>query len=284
MTATLIRGKVIAEKIKQDVASRVQSIKNNEGISPTIATVMIGNNPESSLYLKLRDRACRDVGIFSKHLTFEEEITENEVLEQIQQLNENPLIHGILVQLPLPDHISQQKIFSTLSPGKDVEGFTPWNLGSLLNAEEHIVPCTPLAVLKILEHEKISIKAKNIVIVNHSMVVGKPLATLFLNRNATVSVCHVFTTSMKPFTAKADIVVTAAGVPQLITADLIKKDAVVIDVGIVQTDTGICGDVEEQSVKQKASLLTPVPGGVGPVTVACSLWNMVQTIRQSIQE
>lgn len=284
MTATLIRGKPIADKIKEEVTSSIQQIKNAANISPRIATVMIGSNPESSLYLKLRDQACKDVGILSERITFEENITEKEVLEQIKRLNNDSSVHGILVQLPIPNHISQQRVFSTLSPAKDVEGFTPWNLGSLLNAEEHIIPCTPLAVLKILEHENISLTGKNIVIVNHSMVVGKPLAALFLNRNATVSVCHVFTQSMKPFTSKADILVSAAGVPHLITEDLIKKDAVVIDVGIVQTESGICGDVDEQSVKEKAAKLTPVPGGVGPVTVACSLHNIVKTIHQTIQE
>lgn len=284
MTARIIKGKEIADIIKQEVASRIQSIKNEKGISPTIATIMIGDNPESSLYLKLRDKACKDVGIFSKRVIFDESVTEHVLLDKIKKLNIDSSVHGILVQLPLPSHISQQKLFSTLSPVKDVEGFTPWNLGSLLNAEEHIVPCTPLAVLKILEHEKISCKGKNIVIVNHSLVVGKPLAALFLNRDATVSVCHVFTQSMKSFTKNADILVSAAGVPRLITADLIKEDAVVIDVGIVKTDTGICGDVDEHSVKEKASLLTPVPGGVGPVTVACSLSNMQKTIHQSIQE
>ncbi len=284
ITITLIQGKHIGQDIKNQVRTSLQQIRETTTISPKIATVMIGNNPESSLYLKLRDKACEEVGILSERIIFKETVTEKKVLEKIKELNENPLIHGILVQLPLPDQISEKKIFSTLSPIKDVEGFTPWNLGSLLNAEEHIIPCTPLAVLKILEHEKITLQGKNIVIVNHSMVVGKPLATLFLNRNATVSVCHVFTESMKSFTRKADILVTAAGVPRLITADMVKKDAMVIDVGIVQTDNGICGDVDETSVKEKAAKLTPVPGGVGPVTVACSLCNMVKTIHQTIQD
>jgi len=170
----------------------------------------------------------------------------------------------------------------SVDPKKDVEGFNPHNMGNVLIGSESIIPCTPLAVLTILEHEKVDLKGKDVVVVNHSNVVGKPLTALFLNRNATVSVCHVFTKDIKPYTSKADILVTATGIPKLITAGHVKKNAFVIDVGIVSTKEGICGDVDMNSVKEKAGRVTPVPGGVGPVTVACSLKNMIKTYKNCV--
>jgi methylenetetrahydrofolate dehydrogenase (NADP+)/methenyltetrahydrofolate cyclohydrolase len=172
----------------------------------------------------------------------------------------------------------------TVDPEKDVEGFNPVNMGRTLIGDEHIVPCTPLAVLVILEYENTDLKGKDVAIVNHSNVVGKPLASLFLNRNATVSICHVFTKDIKKYTTKADILVTATGKPRLITGDHVKENAFVIDVGIVKTEDGVCGDVDFESVKEKAGKITPVPGGVGPVTIACSLRNMLKTFKNCLEE
>jgi len=215
-------------------------------------------------------------------LEFPEDVSGEKVLQAMQKLNTDKDVHGILIQFPLPNHIAGDKLINALDPKKDVEGFNPYNMGRTLIGDEHIIPCTPLAVLTILEHEKTKFEGKDIVIVNHSNVVGKPLAALFLNRNATVCVCHVFTKDLKSYSSKADILITASGVPGIIKADHVKKDAFVVDVGIIKTKDGIVGDVDFESVKDKAGILTPVPGGVGPVTVACSLINMIKTFKNCV--
>ena len=185
---------------------------------------------------------------------------------------------------PIPDHISPNKLMSTIDPKKDVEGFNPYNMGKTLIGDEYIVPCTPLAILTILKHEKIDLEGKEIVIINHSTVVGKPLTALLLNRNATVTVCHIFTKDTKQHSSNADIIITATGIPGLITKDYVKSGAFVIDVGIAEKKDGICGDVNFNSVQEKAGKITPVPGGVGPVTIACSLKNMLKTYKNCVEE
>jgi len=252
-------------------------------IVPNITTIKIGDDPTSGLYLRLRDKACEEVGINSNHLEFPENVSEEEVLQAITQLNNDDKVHGVLIQFPVPKHLSADKLINALDPKKDVEGFNPQNMGRTLINDEYIVPCTPLSVLTILEHKKIKLEGKDVVIVNHSNVVGKPLVALFLNRNATVSVCHVFTKDLKSYSSKADILVTATGLPKFIKNEHIKKGAFVIDVGIIKTKDGICGDVDFESVKDKAGKLTPVPGGVGPVTVACSLVNMLKTFKNCVE-
>ena len=229
--------------------------------------------------MRLRDKACDEVGIESNRLEFPENVTENEVLESISLLNKDPNVFGILIQLPVPNQISQEKLIDSLDSKKDVEGLNPYNLGRTLNGDEHLVPCTPLSVLTILEHENITLEGKDVVIINHSNHVGKPLASLLLNRNATVSVCHVFTKDLEFYTKNADILITAAGVEKLIKPVHVKDNAFVIDVAIVGTSDGICGDVDFDSVKAIVEKITPVPGGVGPVTVACSLKNMIITFK-----
>jgi len=283
MTAKIINGREIAKDIRSAIANEVKVLISKYDITPTITTIKIDNNPESELYLKLRDKACDDVGIISDHINLPVDVSEQEVLQTIEQLNKDSNTHGILIQYPIPNHISTDVLMRSVDPKKDVEGFNPYNMGNALIGNESIIPCTPLAVLTILEHEKVNLKGKDVVIVNHSNVVGKPLTALFLNRNATVSVCHVFTKDIKPYTSKADILVTATGIPRLITADHVKKNAFVIDVGIVSTKDGICGDVDMDSVKEKAGKVTPVPGGVGPVTVACSLKNMLKTYKNCVK-
>lgn len=284
MTAKIIDGRKIAENIRIKIANEIQELKLKYKTTPNITTIKIGSDPSSELYLRLRDKACSKVGIKSNHLEFPMNISEKEVLQAIFKLNDNNNVHGILTQFPVPPHISQDKLINAMDPKKDVEGFNPYNMGRTLIGDEHIIPCTPLSVLTILEHENIDLKGKDVVIVNHSNVVGKPLAALFLNRDATVSVCHVFTEDLRRYSTMADILVTAAGVAKLIKKDHVKDDAFVIDVGIIKTDSGICGDVDFNSVKEKVGKITPVPGGVGPVTVACSLRNMVETFKNCLEE
>jgi len=282
MTATIVNGSEIAKEIRKKISREIVQLKTKYDSNPMIITIIIGNDLSSKLYLKLRDNACKEVGIISKHVEFDAAISEQKILQTIQKLNGDDSVHGILVQYPVPKHLSQEKLMRTIDQQKDVEGFNPINLGRTLIGDEYLVPCTPLSVLTILEHEHVALKGKDIVIINHSNIVGKPLAALLLNRNATVAICNVFTKNLKQYTSKADILITGAGVPKLITTDYVKDKAIVLDVGIVETKDGVCGDVDFESVKEKAAVLTPVPGGVGPVTIACALKNMVKTYRKCI--
>ncbi|KYK29204.1 bifunctional 5,10-methylene-tetrahydrofolate dehydrogenase/5,10-methylene-tetrahydrofolate cyclohydrolase [Thermoplasmatales archaeon SG8-52-1] len=284
MTVKIIDGRKIASEIRKDISKQVNNIKSKYKITPNIITIVVGDDPQSNLYLKLRDKACEEVGIKSNHIEFPINISEKEVLDSIYKLNKDDNVHGILVQIPLPDHISQNKLINAINPKKDVEGLNPYNIGRTLNNDEYIVPITPLSVLTILNYEKTHLAGKNVVIINHSNHVGKPLAALLLNRNATVSVCHVFTKNLKFYTTNADILISAAGVARLINNEHVKKDSFVIDVAIVNTENGICGDVLFDSVKNIVGKITPVPGGVGPVTVACSLINMIKTFKNCIDE
>jgi methylenetetrahydrofolate dehydrogenase (NADP+)/methenyltetrahydrofolate cyclohydrolase len=277
MTARIIDGRAIAASIRQQISKDVKKLQQHYHIVPTVVTVKVGYNPSSELYLKLRNKACAEVGITTKTIELSEDTSEKKILQELQTLNTRSDIHGILVQFPIPKHIHPTTVMNAIHPMKDVEGFHPSNMGQLVNGNEYLIPCTPLSVLTILEHEHVLLEGKNIAIVNHSAVVGKPLTLLFLNRNATVSVCHVFTKDIIPFTSQADILVTATGIPHMITPAHVKKGATVIDVGITATKDGVCGDVDFESVKEKASAITPVPGGVGPVTIACSLCNMIKT-------
>ena len=283
MIAELINGKKIAEEIKSNIKKQILDLKSKYNIVPNIVTIKIGHDPSSELYLKLRDKACNDVGVQSSHIDLNEKVSEKEVINKINILNENNKVHGILVQYPVPNHISQYNLMSSIDPIKDVEGFNPVNMGNILIGNEEIVPCTPLAVLKIIEHEKINLKGKEIVIINHSNVVGKPLATLLLNRNATVTICHVFTKDVKSHSKNADILITATGIPGLVNKDFVKNNSFVIDVGISKTNKGISGDVDIESVKNITKKITPVPGGVGPVTIACSLQNMIKVFLNTLE-
>jgi len=282
MTAKIINGNELAKEIRKKISEEVIQLKKKYTITPVITTVIVGNDSSSMLYLKLRDNACKEVGILSKHNEFDATISEQIIFQTIHKLNVDDSVHGILIQYPVPKHFSQEKLIQVIDQRKDVEGFNPINLGRTLIGDEYLVPCTPLSVLTILEHENIALKGKDIVIINHSNVVGKPLAALLLNRNATVTICHVFTRNLKQYTSKADILITGAGVPNLITTDHIKDDVIVLDVGIVETKEGVRGDVDFDAVKEKAAMLTPVPGGVGPVTIACALKNMIKTYRNCI--
>ena len=282
MTAKIIDGRKIAAEIRNDISKEVEILKSKYNTIPNVTTIKIGNDPSSNLYLRLRDKACDEVGIKPNRFEFPETVSEKEVLDSITKLNNDKNVHGILIQLPLPLHISPDKLINAIDPNKDIEGLNPCNLGKTLVGAEQIIPCTPLSVLTILEHEKTKLEGKDIVIVNHSNHVGKPTAALLLNRNATVSVVHIFTKDLQHYTKNADILITAAGVANLIKKEFVKDNAFVIDVAIVSKKDGICGDVDFESVKNVAGKITPVPGGVGPVTVACSLRNMIKTYRNCI--
>jgi methylenetetrahydrofolate dehydrogenase (NADP+)/methenyltetrahydrofolate cyclohydrolase len=284
MTATIINGREIAKEIRSNIAADVQRLKKKYQREPLITTILIGKNPSSDLYLKLRTTACNEVGITSRLLRFDADVSEETILQTIQDLNNDPSVHGIFIQYPVPSHLSPNTLMQAVTAKKDVEGFNPENLGRTLIGDEALVPCTPLSVLTILEHEQIPFQGKDVVIVNHSNIVGKPLAALLLNRNATVAICHVYTKNLKQYTSKADILITGAGVLNLITKDYIKNKAVVVDVGIIETKDGIRGDVDFESVQETAALLTPVPGGVGPVTIACALSNMTKTYKNCVEK
>lgn len=283
MTATIVNGREIAKDLRKKISEEIVPLKAKYGRNPEIVTIIVGNESSSKLYLKLRDNACSEVGIISKHVEFEAVASEQKILQTIQRLNADDSVHGILIQYPVPKHLSSEKLMQAIDPRKDVEGFNPENLGRTLIGDEYLVPCTPLSVLTILEHEHVALRGKDVVIVNHSTIVGKPLTALLLNRDATVAVCHVFTKNLHQYTSKADIIITGAGVPKLITKEYVKDNAIVLDVGIVETKDGVCGDVDFDSVKEKAAVLTPVPGGVGPVTIACALKNMVKTYRNCVE-
>jgi methylenetetrahydrofolate dehydrogenase (NADP+)/methenyltetrahydrofolate cyclohydrolase len=284
MTATIINGREIAKEIRSKITMDVQQLKKKYQKEPLVITIVIGENLSSELYLKLRNTACIEVGITSEILRFDANVSEATILQTIQDLNNDPSVHGIFIQYPVAPHLSVNKLMQCVAAKKDVEGFNPENLGRTLVGDEVLVPCTPLSVLTILQHEQIQLQGKDVVIVNHSNIVGKPLAALLLNRNATVSIAHVFTKNLKAYSSNADILITGAGVKNLITKDHIKNKAIVVDVGIIETKDGVCGDVDFESVKEKAAVITPVPGGVGPVTIACALSNMVKTYQKCVED
>jgi len=280
----VVDGKVIAGEIKQRVKENISELMKKGYEEPCVATVKVGENKESNLFLNLKDKACMEVGVKPLHVEFPLDSSVDEIVCEINKLNSDEGVHGVVVQFPLPRHVSMHRVISSINPAKDVEGLTPYNLGNLVMGEERIIPCTPLAVLKILEHENVKLEGANVVIVNHSTVVGKPLAVLLLNRNATVTVCHVYTKDLKRHTKNADVLVVAAGVPGLVTSEHVKEGATVIDVGITKTSKSVKGDVVFDEVKKVAGVITPVPGGVGPVTVACFLENMLKIYRNCVEE
>lgn len=271
MTAKVIDGKRISENMLNALKKEINEMDKK----PCLATVLIGDNPASKLYVNKKEEACKFIGIDSKKLVFSDDIKETELIDAIHNLNNDENITGILIQLPLPTHMNQNSVFEAISPSKDVDGFNPLNVGNLLNGNEKLVSCTPKGIIRILEQNNIEINGKNVVIIGQGYVVGRPLAALCMNRDATVISCNDKTKNLREFTLKADILVSAAGVPKLVKGDMVKSGAVVIDVGINKVDGKLCGDVDFKDVKEKASYLTPVPGGVGPMTVAILMENTV---------
>ena len=275
MTAKVIDGVAVAAHIRSDLKSRVSSLLS-KGITPGLAVIVAGADPASAVYVRNKIRACAEVSIKSFRYDFPADTKPPAVLELIQQLNERKDVHGILVQLPLPPQFAISEILQTISADKDVDGFHLYNVGGLVVGDTVFPPCTPYGVLKLLEHENVELEGKNVVVVGASNIVGKPMALMLMQRDATVCICHAKTRDLAQFTILADILVVAAGKPNLIVPQMVKTGAVVIDVGINRLTNGkLVGDVDFAGVSEKASLITPVPGGVGPMTVTMLLHNTV---------
>lgn len=276
MAAQLINGKELALKKRLEIKDHVKNLQE-EGTTPGLAVILIGNNDASRTYVANKQKACRELGMHSQLITYDAAVTQDELLTKIYELNENNDIHGILVQLPLPKHLNEDLILEAISPMKDVDGFHPINVGKMVVGQDALLPCTPSGVMVMLEETGISLSGKHVVIVGRSNIVGKPLGQMLLNKDATVTYCHSKTPDLKYFTKQADILIAAVGRANFITAEYVKKDAVVIDVGINRNNEGkLCGDVSFEDVKDIASFITPVPGGVGPMTITMLMHNTVK--------
>ncbi|MCG8324663.1 MAG: bifunctional methylenetetrahydrofolate dehydrogenase/methenyltetrahydrofolate cyclohydrolase FolD [Thiotrichales bacterium] len=276
MSAEIIDGKLIASEVRKVWKKRTDELKSR-GILPGLAVIIVGDNPASRLYVNHKVKACHDLGLHSELIEFPGDITEEMLLSQIRHLNDNPDIHGILVQLPLPDQINVDKVLECISQDKDVDGFHQYNIGSLVTGNTVFPPCTPNGVMAMLDHIKLDISGKNAVVIGRSNIVGKPMALMLLQRDATVSICNSKTRDLKFYTQQADILVVATGRPRMITGDMVKPGAAVIDVGINRTEDGkLVGDVDFDSVREVAGYLTPVPGGVGPMTITMLVANTIQ--------
>ena len=272
----IIDGRLIARNIETSISEKVIKLKQS-GIVPAIAVILVGDDPASVVYVRNKERAAQRCGILSKKDIYPESLTEKELINKIEELNNDPLIHGILVQLPLPSHIGEKKITEAISPSKDVDGFHPLNVGKIFTENAPFYPCTPYGILKMLDYYDIPVKGKNCVIIGQSNIVGKPLAVMLMNRLATVSSLNIFTKDVKSIASKADVLISATGKAHLIDDSYVKDGAVVIDVGIANIGGKICGDVNFDKVINKVSKITPVPGGVGPLTVAVLMENTVKS-------
>jgi len=277
MVADLLDGNSLSKKMLSDLKERVSDFKSRAKITPKLAIILVGKDNASEIYVSKKLKNAKAIGIDAELIRFDENVSEQKLIDKIQEMNSDEKVHGLIIQVPLPKHLDMQKVLNSVCPLKDVDGFTCWNLGLLLQDKESFIPATPLGIIRMLEHYKIPVEGKNVCMVGHSLIVGKPLALLFLNKNATVTICHKFTKNLSEFTKKADILCVAVGKQNLITAKMVKKNAVVIDIGINRLSNGkIVGDVDFEKVKKKASFITPVPGGVGPMTVYCLLKNTLK--------
>jgi len=282
--ATIIDGKAVAKEVQKQIKTEVEGLERRWNMAPGLAVVLVGDDPASHIYVRNKEKACKDVGIKSFEHFLPATVSEKELLALVYHLNKDKHVHGILVQLPLPPHIHSEKILNAVSPYKDVDGFHPVNQGNLLVGANGYRPCTPLGVMKLLESVHCDPKGKNAVIVGRSNIVGKPVALMLLEKHATVTVCHSRTASLRDEVARGDIVVVAIGKPGIIRGDWIKSGAVVIDVGINRLPSGkLCGDVEFDAAKERASAITPVPGGVGPMTICMLLFNTLKAAKDSLQ-
>ena len=266
----IMDGKELSRKIREEIRTEVKSYM----IKPCLAVIQIGDDPASNVYVASKEKACNEAGIYFKHIKYSEDTREKEIINKIVEMNNDEYVNGILLQLPIPEKYNSERIINYIARNKDVDGLTDINVGNLLNNKKCLVSCTPQGIMELMKHYQIDLEGKNVVIVGRSNLVGKPLISLFLNHNATVSICHSKTVNLKSYTLNADILVVAVGKKYIITEDMIKKDAIVIDVGINRENNMIYGDVDFEKVKEKASYITPVPGGVGPMTVAMLLRNV----------
>ena len=276
----LLDGKALSEKIKEEVKVEVAQLVEEKQITPGLAVILVGNDAASATYVASKAKSCKNAGIYSVVHEMPESITQEELLETIQRMNENPKLDGILVQLPLPKHIDTTIVLEAINPLKDVDGFHPYNVGRMVSNLDAFLPATPFGVMRMFQEYGIELSGKNVVVIGSSDIVGKPMASLLINAKATVTVCNSRTKDLKAHTLAADIVVIAVGVPLLLKADMVKDGAIVIDVGINRLDTGkLVGDADFESLKEKCSHLTPVPGGVGPMTIGMLLKNTIKAAK-----
>ena len=284
MIAKILDGKAVAKHIRENIAKEVEHLRR-DGIHPGLAVILVGNNPASMVYVRNKGEACRTAGIHSEEHRLPEDTSEAVLLKLIDKLNNDNRVHGILVQLPLPERINKENILKAISPDKDVDGFHEINMGRLMSGHDGLVPCTPLGIIKLLEHYHIPIEGKYAVIVGRSNIVGKPVALMLLQRNATVTICHTRTKNMSEVCRQADILIAAVGRIHMISGDMIKEGAVVVDVGINRLECGkLAGDVDFAGASEKASWITPVPGGVGPMTIAMLLYNTVKAAKHIVHQ
>lgn len=282
--ATIIDGKAVAKEVQKQIKAEVEGLERRWSMAPGLAVVLVGDDPASHIYVRNKEKACKEVGIKSFEHFLPATVSEKELLALVHQLNKDKHVHGILVQLPLPPHIHAERILQAISPYKDVDGFHPVNQGNLLVGADGFRPCTPLGVMKLLEAADCDPKGKNAVVVGRSNIVGKPVALMLLERHATVTICHSRTASLRDEVARGDIVVVAIGKAGIVRGEWIKPGAVVIDVGINRLPTGkLCGDVEFNVAKERAAAITPVPGGVGPMTICMLLFNTLKAAKDSLQ-
>ncbi|PLX78011.1 MAG: bifunctional methylenetetrahydrofolate dehydrogenase/methenyltetrahydrofolate cyclohydrolase FolD [Desulfuromonas sp.] len=276
----IIDGKAIAAAIREEIAQDVEALKT-KCVTPGLAVVLVGEDPASRVYVTMKEKACTQAGIFSDEHKLPAETSESELLALIDRLNQDQRIDGILVQLPLPDHINENKILEAISPTKDVDGFHPYNVGRLVTGTPLFQPCTPFGVMKMLEHTGVDLTGKEVVVVGRSNIVGKPVALMCLAQHATVTICHSRTRNLAEQVGRADVVIAAVGRPEMIKGEWIKEGAVVIDVGVNRVgEKKLVGDVEYQAALQRASAITPVPGGVGPMTISMLLYNTLLSAKR----
>lgn len=279
--AEIIDGKLVSAETRKEIAIEAKQFIDETGIVPGLAVILVGDDPASAVYVRNKHRGCLDVGFKSFQIELPKETTEEELVEKIEELNKNTDVHGILVQLPLPKHISEERIINTISPEKDVDAFHPVNVGKILIGNYDFLPCTPAGVMQLLKFYNVDISGKECVVIGRSNIVGKPMALLLLSENGTVTVCHSRTKNLKEVSKRADILVVAIGKAKFVGKDMVKEGAVVIDVGINRDEDGkLCGDVDYSAVESIASKITPVPGGVGPMTITMLLKNTLTAAKK----
>lgn len=273
----ILSGKELSSTLKVNIAKKVRQLTNRWGIAPHLAVILVGDNPASQSYVKGKSKACEEVGIKNITINLSADVSEQDLIKTINELNLNPSVHGILVQLPLPTHINADKIISAIDPKKDVDGFHPENVAKLWLGQDCIKPCTPRGIINLIDKANINLEGKNVVVIGRSTIVGLPVAKMCLDRNATVTICHSKTENLANITRQADVLIVAIGKPKFVTADMVKLGATVIDVGINRVDGKLCGDVDFDSVfDEKTEYITPVPGGVGPMTITCLMENTIE--------
>ncbi len=276
----ILDGKKLAKKIEDNVIKEVTKLKEEVDVTPGLAVILVGQDPASAAYVSMKKKACDRMGFYSVSHEMPEDISQEAIENTIVMMNQNPNIDGILIQLPLPSHIDTTKILELVDPAKDVDGFHPYNVGRLVTNLDGFVPCTPLGVMEMLAEYNIDVKGKNCCVVGASNIVGKPMASLLLNADATVEICHIFTDNLKKHTLNADIILVGVGVINLIKEDMIKDGAIIVDIGINRAENGkLVGDVDFENVSKKCSYITPVPGGVGPMTIAMLMSNTLKAAK-----